>query len=86
MRAQEIKTKAEKEKEKERKRHKVWRKKRDSRRSEKREKGETSIEVFLRFRSVQIKIVANVFAGGDHDGSRRVTLLAATRGEESGAA
>lgn len=84
MRAQEIKTKAEKEKERETK----SREKRETVEEVRKEKKARprSKSSSATFRSVQIKIVANVFAGGDHDGSRRVTLLAATRGEESGAA
>lgn len=47
---------------------------------EKREKRPRSKSSSATFRSVQIKIVTNVFAGRDHDGSRRMTRLTATRG------
>jgi len=70
MRAQEIKTKVKKKRkekrERERERQQKWKK----RKTRPRSKSSSAT-----FRLVQIKIVANVFAGRDHDGSRRVTRL-----------
>jgi len=69
MRAQEIKTKANKKREEERERE------RDNRSEKKRKMRSRSKSSSATFRLVQIKIVANVFARRDHDGSRRMTRL-----------
>jgi len=60
---------------KERKRERERERERDNRSEKKRKMRSRSKSSSATFRLVQIKIVANVFARRDHDGSRRMTRL-----------